>query len=62
MERLGSKRLNELMELARSGWGFEHCREMAAHFAWIWGRNAGLDEEEIKEKLRELNDWYYEPL
>ena len=61
-ERLGTKRLNELIELARSGWGFERCREMAAHFAWMWGRDAGLSEKKIREKLRELNDWYYEPL
>lgn len=35
---------------------------MAAHFAWMWGRDAGLSEKKIREKLRELNDWYYEPL
>lgn len=29
--------------------------ELAAHFAWIWGRDAELSEDGIRDKLRELN-------
>lgn len=49
---LGAKRLRELLRLAHTGWGFQDCRELAAHFAWIWGRDAELSEDEIRDKLR----------
>lgn len=59
---LGTKRLRELIGLAQSGWRFEHCREVAAHFAWIWGKDAGWEDEEIREWLLELNGYFHEPL
>ena len=58
---LGAKRLRELLRLAHTGWGFQDCRELAAHFAWIWGRDAELSEDEIRDKLRELNACFYQP-
>ena len=51
--------MKELMGPAQSGWRFEHCRELAAHFAWIWGKDAGGEEEEIWERLLELNRYFY---
>lgn len=59
---LGAKRLRELLRLAHTGWGFQDCRELAAHFAWIWGRDAELSEDEIRDKLRELNAAFYQPI
>lgn len=59
---LGTKRLKELMGLAQSGWRFEHCRELAAHFVWIWGQDAEWSDEKIKEWLWELNGYFHEPL
>ena len=59
---LGIKRLKELMGLAQSGWRFEHCRELAAHFAWIWGKDAEWSDEEIQEWLLELNGYFHVPL
>ena len=59
---LGAKRLRELLRLAHTGWGFQDCRELAAHFAWIWGRDAELSEDEIRDKLRELNACFYQPI
>ena len=58
---LGAKRLRELLRLAHAGWGFQDCRELAAHFAWIWERDAELPEAEIRDKLRELNACFYQP-
>lgn len=48
-KNLGTKRLKELMRLAQSGWGFHRCRELAAHFAWIWGKDAEWSDDEIQE-------------
>ena len=59
---LGRKRMKELMGPAQSGWRFEHCRELAAHFAWIWGKDAGGEEEEIWERLLELNRYFHKSL
>ena len=59
---LGAKRLRELLRLAHAGWGFQDCRELAAHFAWIWGRDAEFSEDEIRNKLRELNACFYQPI
>ena len=59
---LGAKRLRELLRLAHAGWGFQNCRELAAHFAWVWGRDAELSEDEIRDKLLELNACFYRPL
>lgn len=42
---LARKRIKELMGLAQSGWRFERCRELAAHFAWIWGQDAEWGDE-----------------
>jgi len=59
---LGVKRLNELMSLAEHDWGFSGCREKAGHLAWVWARDAGMDEMEIKEYLIKLNKLFYAPL
>lgn len=59
---LGIKRLKELMGLAQSGWRFEHCRELSAHFVWVWGKDAGWSDEEIQDWLLELNGYFHEPL
>lgn len=54
--------MKELMGPAQSGWRFEHCRELAAHFAWIWGKDAGWGDEEIRGWLLEFNGYFHEPL
>ena len=59
---LGTKRLNELFRLAGSGWGFIGCREITAHLAWIWAKNAGLSAQDCETALRRLNELFYEPL
>ena len=51
-----------MLALARSGWGFWHCREKAAHLMWIWGRDAGLSISECEERLCQLNAMYHAPL
>ena len=61
-QSLGRKRMKELMGLAQSGWGFHRCRELAAHFAWIWGQDAGWSDEKVKEWLLELNGYFHKPL
>ena len=59
---LGAKRLRELFRLAHAGWEFQNCRELAAHFVWVWGRDAELSEDEIRDKLLELNASFYRPI
>lgn len=59
---LGAKRPQELLRPAHAGWGFQDCRELAAHFAWIWGRDAELSGDEIQDKLREMNACFYQPI
>jgi len=59
---LGIKRLNELLSLAKSGWGFMNCREKSSHLAWIWARDAGFSVSECEDKLRRLNEMFYAPL
>lgn len=59
---LGAKRLRELLRLAHAGWGFQDCRELAAHFAWLWGRDAEFSEDGIRDKLGELNTCFYQPI
>ncbi len=31
--------------------GFQDCRELAAHFAWVWRRMRSFPEDEIRDKL-----------
>lgn len=59
---LGAKRPRELLRLAHTGWSFQDCRELTAHFSWIWGRDAKLPEDEIRGKLRELNACFYQSI
>lgn len=58
---VAEKRVNGIMALAKSGYGFRGCREKTCFVFRQMCRQAGFDSQKEIEMLRELNSYFYEP-